>query len=63
MYYGTKNPGDGPEGLLNTQGYADLQWLVYDNDNTAPETHPVYGLSTNPEPTIPNWAGDTDWYE
>ena len=63
MYYGTKNPGDGPEGLLNTQGYADLQWLVYDNDNTAPETHPIYGLSTNPAPTIPNWAGDTDWYD
>jgi len=63
MYYGTKNPGKGPEGLLNTQGYADLQWLVYDNDNTAPETHPVYGLSTNPAPTIPNWAGDTDWYD
>jgi len=63
MYYGTKSPGSGPEGLLNTQGYADLQWLVYDNDNTAPETHPIYGLSTNPAPTIPNWAGDTDWYD
>jgi len=63
MYYGSQDPGKGPEGLLNTQGYADLQWLVYRNDAAAVETHPVYGLSSNPTPTIPNWAGDTDWYK
>lgn len=63
MYYGTQDPGKGPTNLCNTQEYANLQWLVYRNDNTAPETHPIYGLSTNPTPTIPNWAGDTDWYD
>jgi len=63
MYYGYKDPGKGPTNLLNTREYADLQWLVYRNDGTAPEVHPIYGLSTNATPTIPNWAGDTDWYD
>jgi TonB-dependent SusC/RagA subfamily outer membrane receptor len=63
MYYGTQDPGNGPTNLLDTQGYADLQWLVYHNDNAAPETHPIYGLNTNPTPTIPNWAGNTNWYK
>jgi TonB-linked SusC/RagA family outer membrane protein len=62
MYYGYKDPGKGPTNLLNTQEYANLQWLVYRNDGTAPEVHPIYGLSSNASPTIPNWAGDTDWY-
>lgn len=63
MYYGTQDPGKGPQNLLNTREYADLQWLVYKNDATATETHPIYGLSSNASPTIPNWAGDTDWYD
>ena len=63
MYYGTQDPGKGPTAdLLNTQEYANLQWLVYDNDGTV-ETHPLYGLSTNAAPTLPSWAGDTDWYD
>ena len=52
MYYGTQDPGKGPTGLLNSQEYANLQWLVYDNDGTV-ETHPLYGLSTNAAPTLP----------
>lgn len=62
MYYGTQDPGDGPENLLNAKEFADLQWLVYRNDGTE-ETHPVYGPSTNASPTLPAWAGDTDWYD
>jgi TonB-linked SusC/RagA family outer membrane protein len=63
MYYGTQAPGKGPtKDLLNTQEYANLQWLVYKNDGTI-ETHPIYGPSSNPTPTIPSWAGDTDWYD
>ena len=46
MYYGTQDPGKGPDNLLDAQGYADLQWLVYKNDATAPEVHPIYGPST-----------------
>lgn len=62
MYYGTQDPGKGPDFLLNTQEFADLQWLIYKNDGTE-ETHPIYGPSTNPAPTLPPWAGDTDWYK
>jgi len=63
MYMGTQAPGGGPtKDLLNTQEYANLQWLVYKNDGTS-ETHPIYGPSSNPTPTIPSWAGDTDWYD
>lgn len=62
MYYGTQDPGKGPDFLLNTQEFADLQWLIYKNDGTE-ETHPIYGPSTNPAPTLPAWAGDTDWYK
>lgn len=61
MYYGTQNPGAGNTNLLNTQQYADLQWLVYRNDGTE-ETHPVYGASSNANPTLPSWAADTDWW-
>lgn len=63
MYAGTQNPGAGPDNMLNTQGYADLQWLVYANDASAGETHPIYGLSTNASPTLPSWAADTYWYD
>jgi TonB-linked SusC/RagA family outer membrane protein len=62
MYMGTQLPGKGPQDLLDTQGYADLQWLVYDNDATV-ETHPFYGLSTNASPTIPAWAANTNWFD
>lgn len=62
MYYGTQDPGKGPDFLLNTQEMADLQWLVYKNDGTS-ETHPIYGPSSNATPTLPSWAGDTNWYE
>lgn len=61
MYYGIQDPGKSPDNLLNTQEFADLQWLVYRNDGTS-ETHPVYGASSNASPTLPPWAADTDWY-
>jgi TonB-linked SusC/RagA family outer membrane protein len=60
MYVGTQNPGGGPEGLVNTQGYMDLQQLVYDNDGTT-ETHPIYGPSGNL--SLPSWAAQTDWFD
>ncbi|MBK8291719.1 MAG: TonB-dependent receptor [Flammeovirgaceae bacterium] len=60
-YWGQQDPGKKPEYLLNAQEYADLQWLVYKNDGTD-ETHPFYGQSTNPNPTLPTWADDTDWW-
>jgi TonB-dependent starch-binding outer membrane protein SusC len=63
MYAGVQTPGEGPtKDLLSTQEYANLQWLVYDNDGTS-EVHPIYGDSDNPTPTIPNWAANTDWYD
>ncbi len=62
MYIGIQDPGKGPNNLLNTQEYADLQWLVYANDGTD-EIHPVYGPSTNPSPTLPSWAANTNWWD
>ncbi len=62
MYMGSSDPGKGPDNLLDAQGYADLQWLVYKNDGTV-ETHPFYGPSSNASPTLPFWAGNTDWYD
>ena len=62
MYYGTQDPGNGPDNLLDTKGYADLQWLVYRNDGTS-ETHPFYGPSSAASPTLPAWAGNTNWYK
>ena len=62
MVIGTQSPGKGADNLLNTQEFADLQWLVYRNDGTY-ETHPIYGPSSNPEPTLPGWAANTDWYD
>jgi TonB-dependent starch-binding outer membrane protein SusC len=61
MYAGTQNPGSGPDNLLDAQGYADLTWLVNENDGT-PETHPLYGPTTG-DPTLPAWAANTDWYD
>ncbi len=62
MYMGFLDPGEGPQDLLSAQGYANLQWLVYKNDGTS-ETHPIYGPSSAASPSLPNWAGDTDWYD
>ncbi len=62
MYVGYQDPGNGNTNLLNTQQYADLQWLVYKNDGTT-ETHPIYGPSSNASPTLPSWAADTDWWD
>ncbi|MEY3368082.1 MAG: hypothetical protein RI973_1237 [Bacteroidota bacterium] len=62
MYVGSQDPGDAGSNLLNAQEYANLQWLVYDNDGTN-ETHPIYGPSTNSSPSLPAWAGDTDWWD
>jgi TonB-linked SusC/RagA family outer membrane protein len=62
MYIGSQDPGKSPDFLLNAKEYGDLQWLVYRNDGTN-ETHPIYGPSSNPAPTFPSWAADTDWYQ
>jgi TonB-linked SusC/RagA family outer membrane protein len=61
MYAGTQNAGKGPDNVLNTKEFADLQWLVYANDGIV-ETHPVYGPSSGP-PTLPSWAADTRWFD
>jgi len=59
---GWQLPGNGPSNLLNTQEYADLQWLVYRNDKIT-EYNPLYGPSSNPTPTLPSWAANTNWYD
>jgi len=61
-YTGFSDPGKGPKNLCNTQQFADLQWLVYKNDGTV-INNPVYGLSTNPTPTLPSWAANTNWFQ
>ena len=61
-FAGTQLAGKGPDNLLNTQEYADLQWLVYRNDGVY-EINPIYGASNNPDPTIPFWAANTNWYD
>ena len=70
MYMGVQEPGNGPDNLLNTQEYANLQWLVYKNDKTPtvtadgqPVVHPIYGPIGNPAPTLPSWAANTNWYK
>jgi TonB-linked SusC/RagA family outer membrane protein len=62
MYVGTQLPGNGPTNVLNTQEEANLQWLVYKNDGTT-TNDPLYGPSTNATPTLPYWAGNTNWYK
>jgi TonB-linked SusC/RagA family outer membrane protein len=63
MSMGIQNPGKGTAGdVLDTKEYANLQWLVYKNDQTR-EIHPIYGDSDNPTPSIPAWAANTDWYD
>lgn len=61
MATGYQIPGKGPTaGLLSSKELADLQWLVYKNDNTT-EINPLYGPSTG-SPVLPAWAANTDWY-
>ncbi len=63
MSIGIQQPGKGTKpDLLDTKEYASLQWLVYANDQTV-ETHPIYGDSRNPTPSLPAWAANTDWYD
>jgi TonB-dependent SusC/RagA subfamily outer membrane receptor len=61
MYAGTQNAGSAPDYVPTSQEMADIQWLVYDNDNIS-ETHPIYGPSSG-SPTLPSWNGNTDWYD
>ena len=63
MQYGTQDPGNGPNNLLSSQEYANLQWLVYKNDKTPTEIHPIYGSSAAATPTLPSWAANTNWYK
>jgi len=64
MSIGRQYPGKGTvDEVLNTQEYANLQWLVYKNDGNVWETHPIYGESWNKTPSIPSWAANTDWYD
>ena len=59
---GWQLPGKGTaNNLLSSQELANLQWLVYKNDKTS-EVNPLYGPSSNPSPTLPAWAANTDWY-
>ncbi len=74
MYYGQQDPGNGPDNMLNSQEYMDLQWLVYENDQLNGtvdknndgqldmESHPIYGPS-NADPTFPSWGADTKWFD
>jgi TonB-dependent SusC/RagA subfamily outer membrane receptor len=59
---GFRTPGKGPDGLLDTKEIANLQWLVYANDNYE-EVNPLYGPSSQESPTLPAWAANTDWYK
>ncbi len=61
-YAGTQTRGGDIDYVANTQEYADIQWLVYDNDGTS-EVHPIYGDSNNASPTLPFWAADTKWWD
>jgi TonB-linked SusC/RagA family outer membrane protein len=64
MFVGTQLPGDGPsDDLLSTQEYGDLTWLVNANDDAVAEDHPVYGNTGASEPSFPDWAANTDWFD
>jgi TonB-linked SusC/RagA family outer membrane protein len=56
-FAGTQVPGNGFNNLLDTQGMADLQWLVYENGPENEATHPLFGRWTRggPGPTIPDY--------
>ena len=60
-YAGIQNAGPGPDNMLSADEYADLQWLVYENEGIT-ETHPIYGPSSG-DPTMPAWAADTKWWD
>jgi len=60
-FTGVQLPGSGPTNLLSAQEYADLQWLVYANDDIE-EEHPIYGPSSQASPSLPSWAANTDWW-
>jgi TonB-linked SusC/RagA family outer membrane protein len=60
MFVGTQSPGSGPDNLLNAREYMELTQLVQNNDGNT-DSHPVYG--NNGSFSLPNWAGDTDWYD
>jgi len=68
LYTGWSLPGPGAtEDVLTAEEYGELIWLIYDNDGTS-ENHPVYGPSSNPSPTMPQWWIDngsvsTDWWD
>ncbi len=68
MYTGWSLPGPGAtEDVCTAEEMAQLQWLIYKNDGTS-ENHPVYGLSSNANPTMPQWWIDngsvsTDWWD
>jgi TonB-dependent starch-binding outer membrane protein SusC len=63
MVTGTQMPGKGTQGkVLDSKEYAELQWLEYKNDHIS-EVHPIYGSSSDAVPTMPSWAGNTDWYD
>ena len=65
-YIGTQQPGTGPNNLLSAREYADLQWLVYNNDGTN-EVHPFYGPSPAAggpaSAPLPSWAANTNWWD
>ncbi len=51
-YYGVQSPGKGITNLLDTQGYADLTWLAYQNSGETPPSG-LYG--SGPTPVIPDY--------
>jgi len=61
MYAGTQSPGSGPDNVVNAEEFADIQWLVYENDGID-ETHPIYGPSSG-SPQMPAWNGNTVWWD
>ena len=64
MYYGTQDPGKGPDNLLDAQGYADLQWLVYKNDAILLLKLILFmDFQQTATPTFPDWAANTNWYD
>ncbi|WP_194777391.1 SusC/RagA family TonB-linked outer membrane protein [Pararhodonellum marinum] len=56
-FYGVQDPGRGFTNLLDTQGMADLQWLVFANGPSDTENHAQYGTWTRggPGPRIPDY--------
>jgi len=61
MYAGTQSPGPGPDNVVDSREFADVQWLVYENDGIS-ETHPIYGPSSG-SPQMPFWDANTVWWD